>query len=245
MIRVRPANLTPREHAVSIRRLVVLLAAGVLVGALAWSLTRLGGSDSAAPEPGSPARSLAGGPATTGAAPTATPGLEAGGSSPTGARTGGAAGLTHGGSEILPSPSSAASATAGLPGLPPVRSTRAPLVATPLPRPATSTGSLAAGYPAALAPPAGHTVAISSVAGSGDVLQASLTASCQRPCDPLRRYRVRLAARGFTEIAARSVENQPTAALRRGADSVTVTITARSATTLGYAVFAVLHTATA
>lgn len=111
-----------------------------------------------------------------------------------------------------------------------------------MPRRGVGRGSLVTGFPALLAPPARHAVAVSSVSPAGTVLQASLTASCQRPCNVLRLYRTRLAERGFTEVSVPSVENQPTASLKRGEDSVTISLTGHSATAITYVVFAVLHT---
>lgn len=235
----------------SIRRVAVLAFTGVLVGVLAWSLAQTGGSDSASPGAGS--TPAATGTLSPGTSATASSSGTSSGTESTGAGDASAPSTTgargqisgHDGSEILPSPSSAASAGTGLPGLKQPSSTTAPLVAAPLPKQATGTGTLVAGYPTLLAPPARHTIAVSSVSPGGSVLQASLTASCARPCNPLLRYRVRLAARGFTETSVPSVENQPTAAYQRGDDSVTATITGRSATTIEYAVYAVLHTARA
>lgn len=236
----------------TIRRTAALALAGLLLGVLAWSLSRAGGAESASPTPAphggaSQTAPGAGGSAAEVAPPV--PGASSAGSSSPGASDRGTSGRAvrggaHGGTEILPSPSSAASAAAGLPGLRPVRSTTAPLVTRPLPRPASGTGTLAVGFPAVLAPPDRDSIAVSSVSGAGDVLQAALTAGCRRPCDPLRRYRVRLAALGFTEVSVPSVENRPAAALRRGTDSVTVSVTsdAGAGDQMEYAVLAVLHT---
>ena len=96
-----------------------------------------------------------------------------------------------------------------------------------------------------MAPASWPVTAAASAAPAQTVMQASLTASCQRPCNALRVYRLRLAARGFHEVAAPSVANRPAASFRRGDDSVSITVTAQSAKTIAYAVFAVLHTAKA
>jgi hypothetical protein len=221
---------------VLIRRMFVLAIVGVLVGILMWSFAQREGSGSTAPV-GAPPTSA--GPGTTRLE--ADPPAPASSSGPSaGSAEGHGRGVAHGGSEILPSPSSGVSTAAGLPGLQPARSTTGALVASPLPKPASTTGALVAGYPRALAPPSGHTVATSSIAGAGDMVQASLTASCRRPCAVLRLYRTRLAARGFSDVAAPSVENQPIAALRRGSDSVTVTVTNERDGIVSYALFAVL-----
>jgi len=227
----------------SFRWFVLLAVVGLALGVTGWSLGERGGSDTDGPSAAPAAPLVSQDPAAVRAstAPSASTSDPGKGHAPT--HVAGA----HGGSEILPSPSSAARTSGALPGLRPVGATTLPLVSDPLPRPATKTGTLVDGYPALLAPPARHTIAVSSVAGSGNALQAALTATCQLPCDPLRSYRVRLGARGFTETAAGSVENRPTAALRRGDDSVTVTVIAHragpDATTIEYAVFAILHTA--
>lgn len=254
-IRVDPPIVSIGEPVVSVRWFALVAVAGVVVGVLAWSLTGLSGTDSAAPSasPSTPSLTPGGAPGVGSASsPRSSDAGGSRGSSPSAAgassATGGAAPTQGGrpvGSEVLPSPSSSAHPQTGLPGLKQPRSSTAPLVASPLPRPAVEKGSLVAGYPAVLAPPAQHTIAVSSVAPAQTVMQASLTASCRRPCNVLRRYRLRLAARGFTEVAAPSVENRPAASFRRGDDSVTVTVTAQSAKTIAYAVFAILHTAKA
>jgi hypothetical protein len=236
--------------------MILLAIAGVVAGVLAWTLSQTGGSDTAAPsdEPSgvpSPAVSTATG---SGGTPTGVPSANVGEglrsaapttgatSSATADRTSKSPGTV---SEILPSPSSRASATTGLPGLKPPRSTTTPLISAPLPRQATEKGALVTGYPHVLAPPAKHTITVSSVAPASTVLQVSLTASCQRPCAVLRHYRLKLAARGFAEVTVPSVENHPTASLQRGEDSVTVTVTGESTKSLTYTVFAVLHPAKA
>ena len=228
----------------SIRRLVALPLVGLVLGALLWSLGRAGGPSSADPTP-APAGAAQTAPGVDGTIPdmgSATPGASSPGASGPGASSASGSPVRagrHGSSEILPSPSSAPSRAAGLPVRTP--STTAPLIPRPLPRPATGNGTLALGFPTVLAPPTRDTIAVSSLAGSGGALQAGLTASCHRPCDPLRRYRVRLAARGFAEIAVPSVENRPTVALQRGTDSVTVSISATGGDTVEYALLAVLH----
>lgn len=221
-----------------IRRMAALLLAGLLLGVVSWSLARAGGAESADPTP-TPRSAPQTAPGAGGTTPDA--GSPAPGASSPGRPGHAARGGRHVTSEILPSPSSAPSRATGLPGLK-AHSTTAPLVPSPLPRPASGTGTLAVGFPGVLMPPDRDTIAVSSVTGSDGVLQASLTASCRRPCDPLRRYRVRLAARGFAEIAVPSVENRPTAALQRGSDSVTVSLTSdEGSKKVEYALLAVLH----
>jgi hypothetical protein len=84
-------------------------------------------------------------------------------------------------------------------------------------------GRLVAGFPAALAPPRGSRVESTSVAVVGRAVQAALVATGGDPRRILLHYRTALSARGFTEHAARGVENAPAAAFSNGADHVTVT----------------------
>lgn len=229
----------------SVRRLALLTVLGVLAGVLVWLPGQLRGTDSASPSASVPPA----GPgvvSTPGAAPSPGSSSEAGGATSDSVGAGSSGGKDGGpgaSTEILPQPSSApASGTQDLPGLKPPKSTTAPLVTSPLPQGATRTGALVDGYPSALAPPTATTIEISSVSPAGDVLQVGLTANCTQPCAVLRSYRLRLAARGFTEVAAASVENRPSASFQRGSDSVTVSITGETRSALEYAVFGVLHT---
>lgn len=230
----------------SVRRFAGLLVLGVALGVGVW--VPLHHTDGRSDQ-GSPATSLS---TTTSSAdgstePSGAPGRHPRRSADSShSSTPPAAGPTDGrsggvGTEMLPQPSSAPSSSAGLPGLEPPRSTTRPLVSTPLPRPATRKGRLAPGYPGVLAPPRGHIIATSSVSPGGGVLQVGLTASCRRPCDPVKMLRLRLAGRGFTEISAQAAENHPTAGFQRGDDSVTVSVTDRSKKRLDYVLFGVLH----
>jgi hypothetical protein len=229
----------------SVRGFIALTGAGLLIGVLAWSLTQVDNSPTAG-SPGTPHTS----PGAEGIHLEAVPPVPGASNFPsrrasktaehTTPRANVAPGGAQFGTEILPSPSSAASAHEGLPGLRPSRSTTMPLATSPLPKPATRTGRIVAGFPRSLAPPPGHTVVTTSVASSDGVLQASLIGTCQRPCAVLRVFRTRLAALGFTDVATRSTENQPTASLRRGTDNVIVSVTQKRGNTVSYTLYAVL-----
>ncbi|NYI75676.1 hypothetical protein [Nocardioides panzhihuensis] len=131
----------------------------------------------------------------------------------------------------------------GLPGLSEKRRTKsAALVAEPLPKQAVRKGVLVAGYPTALAPPARTTVEVSSVSPTKGVLQVALTASCRRPCDVLRHFRTRLSKHGFEEVPTTSVENTPALSLRRGDETVSVTVTDTERRDVDFSVYSVLHT---
>lgn len=237
----------------SLRRLALFVAVGVAAGVLAWLPGHLGGTDSAFPSASVPPGSTSPGPATSGpAASGGSPGKAGSGGTGKDAGTAPSAGLENDpgattsapgrATEFLPQPSTAASPEEGGPAaLKPPPSTTAPLITGPLPRQATKLGALVAGYPATLAPPKHNKVETSSVSPAGTTLQVALTARCARPCAVLRTYRLRLAARGFAEVDAPSVENQPAASFRRGDDSVAVSVTKTTPSVLEYAVFGVLH----
>ncbi|MBO0843248.1 MAG: hypothetical protein J2O46_08685 [Nocardioides sp.] len=147
------------------------------------------------------------------------------------------------GLEVLPAPSSAPSASTGLPGLSKKpRPTTKPLITGAFPgQAAVAKGRLVPGYPSVLAPPTGQRITTSSVSPGGKALQVALTATCRKPCDPLKPYRLRLAERGFEETAQQGVENRAAAAFTRGSDSVVVTVTKSTRTSVAYTVFGVLH----
>ncbi|MEU0317070.1 hypothetical protein [Nocardioides sp. NPDC006273] len=131
----------------------------------------------------------------------------------------------------------------GLPGLSEKPRTKpAALVAEPLPKQAVRKDALVAGYPTALAPPARTTVQVSSVSPTEGVLQVALTASCRRPCDVLRHFRTRLAQHGFEEVSTTSVENAPALSLRRGEETVSVTVTDTGRRDVDFSLYSVLHT---
>lgn len=131
----------------------------------------------------------------------------------------------------------------GLPGLSEKPRTKpARLVTEPLPKQAVRKDALVAGYPTALAPPARTTVEVSSVSPAKGVLQVALTASCRRPCDVLRHFRTRLAQHGFEEVTTTSVENAPALSLRRGKETVSVTVTDTGRRDVDFSLYSVLHT---
>jgi hypothetical protein len=225
----------------TIRRLALFIVLGVLAGVAVWLPGHLG-HDAASPSASTPVPSTGVGTGSNAGVPAtgegSAPGVASGSSAP-GQSASAAPGQSR---EILPQPSTAASPTAqGPAALKPAPATTAPLVTNPLPQGATRSGALVTGYPAALAPPKTNAVEISSVSPSGGVLQVALTARCSRPCSVLRTYRLRLAARGFAEVDAPSVENRPAASFKRGDDSVVVSVTGTTRSALEYAVFGVLH----
>lgn len=131
----------------------------------------------------------------------------------------------------------------GLPGLTEKpRTKQAALISEPLPKQAVRKGALVAGYPEALEPPARTSVDVSSVTPTKGVLQVALTASCRRPCDVLRHYRTRLAQHGFEEVTTTSVENTPALSLRRGEETVSVTVTRTGRRSVDFSLFSVLRT---
>lgn len=131
----------------------------------------------------------------------------------------------------------------GLPGLTEKPRTKsAALISEPLPKQAVRKGALVAGYPSALEPPARTSVDVSSVTPTKGVLQVALTANCRRPCDVLRHYRTQLGQQGFEEVTTTSVENTPALSLRRGDESVSVTVTHTGRRTVEFSLFSVLRT---
>ena len=237
----------------SIRRLVLLITAGISAGLLAWALLQTGSSQSAAPRAGA-VGSLAGSGTSASAVASAVTGAHTPPASvpvasppmaPAPVRSG--AGSIGAATEVLPSPATASQHITGLPGLHGTPSRNAALIERPLPAAGVRRGDLVTGFPAALRPPAAATTAISSIAGADGVVHVSLTASCSRPCAPLRQYRIRLTALGFAETQVPSAANATTLALLRGEDSVTLTLTGgdddaeSGAGALSYSLFAVLH----
>lgn len=144
--------------------------------------------------------------------------------------------------------------TSGLPGLTATKKSVSPtkaaaggrLLATS-PRSATAKGKLATGYPAALVPLSGSTVATSSLAASGKTVQVALTAT-SRASGPaiLAHYRQVLLARGFSESTAQGVAGATASRFQLGsgasAETVTVTADAPAGGRTSYTVFAVLRT---
>lgn len=146
--------------------------------------------------------------------------------------------------EALPEAASTPSES-GLPGLTEKPRTKtAALISEPLPKQAVRKGALVAGYPEALAPPSRTTVDVSSVSPAKGVLQVALTASCRRPCDVLRHFRIRLAQHGFKEVPTTSVENAPALSLQRGDETVSVIVTDTGRRNVDFSLYSVLRTKT-
>ncbi|MFT4287704.1 hypothetical protein [Nocardioides sp.] len=131
----------------------------------------------------------------------------------------------RGATEVLPSPSTTASGgNPYLPDLPAPGDQPASLL-TEVPEPATASGVLATGFPAALAPPEGSTIESSSLTVAGRRVQAALVADPRGGAKALLlHYRTVLGQRGFAEESVQAPENAPAAAFRHGEETVTVTL---------------------
>ncbi|MFE7228062.1 hypothetical protein ACFU7D_24930 [Nocardioides sp. NPDC057577] len=220
----------------NLKRLLMLVLLGVLVGvAIFWMPGRFDDSSSGTDGNGSTSSSRSGSP---GADPSSdsSAGTTSGRKSQSDPEP-----ATEGLPEAASTPSE--SGESGLPGLTEKPRTKtAALISEPLPKQAVRKSALVAGYPTALAPPSRTTVGVSSVSPTKGALQVALTATCRRPCDVLRHYRTRLAQHGFKEIAATSVENTPAISLKRGDETVSVTITHTGRRNVDFSLYSVLHT---
>lgn len=219
------------------KRLLLFVLLGVLVGvAIFWVPGRFAGSSSGTDGGGSTSSSTSG-----------TPGADAssGASSEAGSESGSKSKTDpEPATEALPKAASSPTES-GLPGLTAKPRTKAAaLISEPLPKQAVRKGALVAGYPEALEPPSRTTVAVSSVSPTKGVLQVALTASCRRPCDVLRHFRIRLAQHGFKEVATTSVENVPALSLQRGDETVSVTVTDTGRRNVDFSLYSVLRTKT-
>jgi hypothetical protein len=98
-------------------------------------------------------------------------------------------------------------------------------VSNPLPKTASSVGSLAKGYPSSVLPAAPQSsITTSSVASQGTHLQVTLTAkSSLSTTDVLAFYRTTLAKYGMYDTASPALGGATALTFRRGTDSVTVT----------------------
>jgi len=152
-----------------------------------------------------------------------------------------ATGMEGGGQELPES-----TEDGGLPGLsedqPSSGADGDPLVSRPLPRSASASGRLVAGYPTAAMPTARHSrIDTSSVSSSDSRVQVALVATTDRTAATvLRFYRLHLAGLGFTERPTTAVGGSEAAAFRRGSDVATVTVTP-TRTGTSYSVFGTLH----
>ena len=221
----------------NLKRLALLVLLGVLVGVtIFWVPGRFADSSSGTD---------GGGSAGASSSQSGSPGADA---SP---RAGSGSGAGSGkeadpepATEALPEAASTPTES-GLPGLTEKpRTKQVALISEPLPKQAVRKDALVAGYPAALEPPARTSVDVSSVTPTKGVLQVALTASCRRPCDVLRHFRTSLAKHGFEEVATTSVENTPALSLRRGEETVSVTVTHTGRRSVDFSLLSVLRTKT-
>lgn len=221
----------------NLKRLLMFVLLGVLVGVTVfWAPGRFADSSSGNDGGGSSSSSQSASP---GAGPGSDAGSEAGSGSGKKSEKD-----PEPATEALPEAASTPTES-GLPGLTEKPRTKtAALISEPLPKQAVRKGALVAGYPTALAPPARTTVDVSSVSPTKGVLQVALTARCRKPCDVLRHYRTRLAQHGFEEVSTTSVENVPAMSLRRGDETVSVTITHAGSRNVEFSLYSVLRTKT-
>jgi hypothetical protein len=98
-------------------------------------------------------------------------------------------------------------------------------VSNPLPKTASATGSLAAGYPSKVLPVAtASSIGTSSVATQGQHVQVTLTATSSMPVtEVLAFYRTALAKYGMYDTAAPALGGATALTFRRGTNSVTLT----------------------
>jgi hypothetical protein len=90
----------------------------------------------------------------------------------------------------------------------------------------SANGRIVGSFPEALRPGPGGRVVSSSVAPYGRRVQASLVVRDRAAArQVLRRYHLRLAVHGFTELPVRSVPGSTGAVFRKGPESVVVTVT--------------------
>jgi hypothetical protein len=113
------------------------------------------------------------------------------------------------------------------------------LVTLPLPRTASETGALVAGFPADLIPPSpGATVASTSVASAENRLQVTLTASTpMAPAAVLDFYRVSFAANNLVDSVAPAASGSIALLFSRGADTVLLNVTPTEDGGTAYSVF--------
>ena len=221
----------------NLKRLALLVLLGVLVGVtIFWVPGRFADS---------PSGTDGGGSAGASSSQSGSPGADASSGNSSGSGSGSgkkSESDPEPATEALPEAASTPTES-GLPGLTEKpRTKQAALISEPLPKQAVRKGALVAGYPAALEPPARTSVDVSSVTPTKGVLQVALTASCRRPCDVLRHYRTRLAQHGFEEVTTTSVENAPALSLRRGEETVSVTVTHTGRRSVDFSLYSVLRT---
>ena len=125
--------------------------------------------------------------------------------------------------DVLPTLSGGAPATEGTSTPSGPATSPTPLLGDTPPEPATATGRLVAGFPDALAPPAGATIESSSVSVTDDVVRAEVVMSHAVPQRVIAHYRSVLVGRGYAERPAGPDQDRPAAAFSQGEDTVTVT----------------------
>ena len=221
----------------NLKRLLMFVLLGVLVGvAIFWMPGRFADSSSGKD-----------GGASTSSSQSGSPGADASSKSDSGSESGSgrkSESDPEPATEALPEAASTPSES-GLPGLTEKPRTKtAALISEPLPKQAVRKGTLVAGYPAALEPPSRTTVDVSSVSPTKGALQVALTASCRKPCDVLRHFRIGLAKHGFKEVTTTSVENTPAMSMHRGDETMSVTVTHTGRRNVDFTLYSVLHTKT-
>jgi cytoskeletal protein RodZ len=119
----------------------------------------------------------------------------------------------------------------------------AALVSSPLPKAASATGKIVAGFPSAVLPLApGSHVSSSSVSPQGKTLQVSLVAATTtEPLAVMQFYQTHLAALGLSAAQAPANAGSTAMWFTRGADKITITATAAKGGGTKYIVFGVLH----
>ena len=154
--------------------------------------------------------------------------------------------VTNGnGSEVIKQ--SGGSAKNQLPGLRRKKSAKnGALVSRPLPKTASSRGTVVHGFPVTIVPIAsGSRVQTSGVSSTATTLQLSVRATNPRSPDRvLAFYRKTLTAHGFAESAVPSVGGSTAASFAHNADNLVVTVTKSRSRGTTYTVFGTLHTGT-
>jgi len=118
---------------------------------------------------------------------------------------------------------------------------RPALFTGPTPDSATAQNKIVDGFPAAIPVAARSTVSTSDISVENDRVRASLTATTpQAGADVLAEYDAALASFGFTPADAPAVGGSTAREYRRGAESVTVTVTPSVTGGSGYTLLALL-----
>lgn len=121
----------------------------------------------------------------------------------------------------------------------------AALVTSPLPKAASATGKIVAGFPSTALPPAPEShISSSSVSPQGKTLQVSLVATVPNaePLAVMQFYQTHLGALGLGAAQAPASAGSTAMWFTRGTDKVTITVRAAKGGGTNYIVFGVLHT---